>query len=116
MSATAIATATAAFAILAGCTQGAQNSQNQQQTAGANAPNAEMGNMAMGGNMAAQGNMAAMNATMAKLGTGSVEKCYGLARAAQNDCQAGPGTTCADTSKVDYQGKCVQAGPQRDLH
>ncbi|HEY9181779.1 MAG TPA: DUF2282 domain-containing protein, partial [Gammaproteobacteria bacterium] len=24
--------------------------------------------------------------------------------AGKNDCQAGPGTTCADTSKTDYQG------------
>jgi uncharacterized membrane protein len=32
------------------------------------------------------------------------EKCYGVAKAGQNDCKAGPGTTCAGTSKVDYQG------------
>ncbi|WP_409581495.1 DUF2282 domain-containing protein [Sphingopyxis sp. SE2] len=56
--------------------------------------------------------MAAMNATMAKLGTGSVEKCYGLARAAQNDCRAGPGTTCAGTSKVDYQGNAFKLFPK----
>jgi uncharacterized membrane protein len=31
-------------------------------------------------------------------------KCYGVATAGQNDCAAGPGTTCAGTSKVDYQG------------
>ncbi len=31
-------------------------------------------------------------------------KCYGVAMAGQNDCAAGPGTTCAGTSKVDYQG------------
>ncbi|MCU0830401.1 MAG: DUF2282 domain-containing protein [Rhizobiaceae bacterium] len=31
-------------------------------------------------------------------------KCYGVALAGQNDCAAGPGTTCAGTSKVDYQG------------
>ena len=33
-----------------------------------------------------------------------MEKCYGVALAGQNDCKAGPGTTCAGTSKVDYQG------------
>jgi uncharacterized membrane protein len=27
-----------------------------------------------------------------------------MAKAGQNDCAAGPGTTCAGTSKVDYQG------------
>ena len=32
------------------------------------------------------------------------EKCYGVALAGKNDCQAGPGTTCAGTSKKDYQG------------
>ncbi|MDQ7071881.1 MAG: DUF2282 domain-containing protein [Rhodobacterales bacterium] len=41
------------------------------------------------------------------------EKCYGVALAGQNDCAAGPGTTCAGTSKVDYQGNAfslVEAG------
>lgn len=32
------------------------------------------------------------------------EKCYGVALAGKNDCKAGAGTTCAGTSKVDYQG------------
>ncbi len=32
------------------------------------------------------------------------EKCYGVSTAGKNDCAAGPGTTCAGTSKVDYQG------------
>ena len=41
------------------------------------------------------------------------EKCFGVAMAGQNDCAAGEGTTCAGTSKVDYQGnawKLVPAG------
>ncbi|WP_460426368.1 BufA1 family periplasmic bufferin-type metallophore [Azotobacter armeniacus] len=41
------------------------------------------------------------------------EKCYGVALKGKNDCAAGPGTTCAGTSKVDYQGnawKYVPAG------
>ena len=41
------------------------------------------------------------------------ERCYGVAKAGQNDCAAGPGTTCAGTSKTDYQGnawKYVPAG------
>ena len=33
---------------------------------------------------------------------GEKEKCYGISQAGKNDCQAGPGTTCAGTSKVDY--------------
>ena len=35
---------------------------------------------------------------------GEKEKCYGIAKAGQNDCAAGPGTTCAGTSKADFQG------------
>lgn len=43
----------------------------------------------------------------------SKEKCFGVAMAGQNDCAAGPGTTCAGTASVDYQGnawKLVDAG------
>lgn len=32
------------------------------------------------------------------------EKCYGVALKGKNDCKAGAGTSCAGTSKVDYQG------------
>ncbi len=32
------------------------------------------------------------------------EKCFGVSLAGENDCAAGPGTTCAGTSTVDYQG------------
>ena len=31
------------------------------------------------------------------------EKCFGVSKAGQNDCAAGPGTSCAGSSKVDYQ-------------
>lgn len=44
---------------------------------------------------------------------GGKEKCYGVALKGQNDCKAGPGTSCAGTSTVDYQGnawKLVDAG------
>jgi uncharacterized membrane protein len=44
---------------------------------------------------------------------GTKEKCYGISLAGQNDCAAGPGTTCAGTSTVDYQGNAwtlVDAG------
>ena len=34
----------------------------------------------------------------------AMEKCYGVSLAGKNDCAAGAGTTCAGTSKVDYQG------------
>jgi uncharacterized membrane protein len=41
------------------------------------------------------------------------EKCFGVALKGQNDCAAGPGTTCQGTSAVDFQGnawKFVQGG------
>jgi uncharacterized membrane protein len=41
------------------------------------------------------------------------EKCFGVSLAGENDCAAGPGTTCAGTSTVDYQGNAwtlVDAG------
>jgi uncharacterized membrane protein len=38
-------------------------------------------------------------------------KCYGVSLAGQNDCKAGPGTTCAGTSKVDYQGNAFKLVP-----
>ncbi len=34
-----------------------------------------------------------------------MEKCYGVSLAGKNDCAAGAGTSCAGTSKVDYDGK-----------
>ena len=40
-------------------------------------------------------------------------KCYGVALKGQNDCAAGPGTSCQGTSTVDFQGnswKFVQGG------
>jgi uncharacterized membrane protein len=35
---------------------------------------------------------------------GAKEKCYGVAMKGKNDCAAGPGTSCAGSSTVDYQG------------
>lgn len=43
---------------------------------------------------------------------GAKEKCYGVALKGQNDCAAGAGTTCAGTSKVDYQGNAWKLVPQ----
>lgn len=42
------------------------------------------------------------------------EKCFGISLAGQNDCAAGPGTTCAGTSKVDYQGNAWKLVPAGD--
>ena len=50
---------------------------------------------------------------LAAAGEGAKEKCYGVSLAGKNDCAAGPGTSCAGTSVVDYQGNAwtyVDAG------
>ncbi len=44
-------------------------------------------------------------------GKPAMEKCYGVAMAGKNDCAAGPGTTCAGTSKMDYQGNAFKLVP-----
>ena len=41
----------------------------------------------------------------------AMEKCYGVSLAGKNDCAAGPGTTCAGTSKVDYQANAWKNVP-----
>src|ERR1700742_2422925 len=41
------------------------------------------------------------------------QKCFGVALKGQNDCAAGPGTTCQGTSTADFQSnawKFVQGG------
>ena len=41
------------------------------------------------------------------------DKCYGVSLAGKNDCAAGAGTSCAGTSRANYQGnawKYVKAG------
>lgn len=46
------------------------------------------------------------------------ERCYGVSLAGENDCAAGPGTSCAGTSTVDYQGNAwtyVPAGTCADI-
>ncbi len=42
----------------------------------------------------------------------SKEKCYGVSLKGMNDCAAGAGTTCAATSKVDYQGNAWRLVPK----
>ena len=36
---------------------------------------------------------------------GAKERCYGIAKAGQNDCMSGPGTSCAGTARKDYDAK-----------
>ncbi len=44
--------------------------------------------------------------------SGKVEPCFGTALKGHNDCYAGPGTTCAGTSTVDYQGNAFRLVPK----
>lgn len=52
------------------------------------------------------GAMAAALASFGAVNSASAAdvKCFGVSLAGQNGCAAGAGTTCAGTSKVDYQG------------
>lgn len=62
----------------------------------------------LGGAAMAQDSMA--KDKMAK--PAAMEKCYGVAKAGHNDCKAGAGTTCAGTSKIDYDGKAFKEVPK----
>jgi len=62
----------------------------------------------MSNNLKAAAIFTAVSAAVAFSATPAVaagkDKCFGVSLAGKNDCKAGPGTTCAGTSKVDYQG------------
>jgi uncharacterized membrane protein len=65
--------------------------------------------------LAVAGALAAALASLsapAAAGAGDKEKCYGVALKGENDCAAGPGTTCAATAKVDYQGNAWKLVPK----
>ena len=55
--------------------------------------------------------LAALSGT-AVAAEGAMEKCYGVALAGQNDCKAGPGTSCAGSSTKDYQGNAWSLVPE----
>ena len=55
---------------------------------------------------------AAFTALPAAAQTADKEKCYGVAMKGKNDCKAGAGTTCAGTSKIDYQGNAWSMVPK----
>ncbi|UDF05165.1 DUF2282 domain-containing protein [Asticcacaulis sp. AND118] len=56
----------------------------------------------------AAGAAMAADAKMPAKAPSAKEACYGVAKAGQNDCKAGPGTSCAGSSKVDYDGKAFK--------
>lgn len=56
--------------------------------------------------------MAAPTVASAQAMSAEKEKCYGVAMKGKNDCAAGPGTTCAGTSKTDYQANAWSYVPK----
>ncbi len=64
---------------------------------------------ALAGALSVAAVLATQNAAMAGE---KMEKCYGVALAGENDCAAGPGTSCEGTSTVDYQGNAWSLVPE----
>lgn len=74
---------------------------------------AELAACSSGGNSTPANEKMAMAETAA-MDTDTMEKCYGIALVGQNDCKAGPGTSCAGSSIVDYQGNAWKSVPEGD--
>ena len=56
------------------------------------------------------GSAMAADAMMAKKPV-AMEKCFGIALAGKNDCKTGAGTSCAGTSKINYDAKAFKEVP-----
>ena len=55
---------------------------------------------------------AALSAAAVPAAAAETEKCFGVAMKGKNDCKAGAGTSCAGTSKIDYQGNAWSMVPK----
>ena len=55
---------------------------------------------------------AALSVAAVPAAAAETEKCFGVAMKGKNDCKAGAGTTCAGTSKIDYQGNAWSLVPK----
>ncbi|OYX85991.1 MAG: hypothetical protein B7X99_03860 [Rhizobiales bacterium 17-65-6] len=62
-------------------------------------------NLAIAGSFAAALGLIASAQAQTPAPQAEKERCYGVSLAGKNDCAAGAGTTCAGTSKVDYDAK-----------
>ena len=51
-------------------------------------------------------------ATTTASASGEMVECYGISLAGENDCAAGPGTSCEGTSTIDYQGNAWTLVPK----
>jgi uncharacterized membrane protein len=70
----------------------------------------KLSGLAVGCAFAAALGMVASN--QSAIAADDMEKCYGVAKAGENDCKAGEGTTCAATSTIDYQGNSWKLVPK----
>ncbi len=68
--------------------------------------------VALAGAFAAALAAVSVKSNAAETPTAEKEKCFGISLAGKNDCAAGPGTTCAGTNKVDYNGKSWRLVPK----
>ena len=55
---------------------------------------------------------AALSIAAVPAAAAETEKCFGVAMKGKNDCKAGAGTSCAGTSKIDYQGNAWSMVPK----
>ncbi len=61
--------------------------------------------MTLAGSLAAAISMASIAKAGPAPAQPGADKCFGVALSGKNDCAAGAGTSCAGTSKVDYDTK-----------
>ena len=111
-------------AALAACSQGTPDTSKTADTQGSQMAEAtptgsmesssmassDKGNVQMA-SMSEADMMKARKITADEVASGKMEKCFGVAKAGKNDCYAGAGTTCAGTSKTDYQGNAFKLEP-----
>src|SRR5665647_2187131 len=112
-------------AALAACSQGPPDTSKTADTQGSQMAEAtptgsmesnsmassDKGNVQMA-SMSEADMMKARKMTADEVASGKMEKCFGVAKAGKNDCYAGAGTTCAGTSKTDYQGNAFKLEPK----
>ena len=55
---------------------------------------------------------AALSAHATTVSAQAQEKCYGISLAGQNDCKAGPGTSCQGSAANDFQGNAWTKTPK----
>lgn len=60
----------------------------------------------------ALGSALSLAAVSTALAAGAMEKCFGIALKGQNDCAAGAGTSCAGTSRTDFQANAWKLVPK----